>query len=237
MERVGGLGSAVESFTDDRVGNSFLREPSPLKLWRFTTALQLQTNTASNKTSLNRAVPQSNLSCRKCKTSKETLVHILEQCTHTKPARIRRYNEIRHFIEEVVLKNDKAAILTKEPTILLAEGGNLKLDMIIQSQSGVLVVDVTVRHKDEDYLKKAKQEKEEKYLRLLPQLKKQKKKEQGNVLPIVVGTRGAMPKNTVDALASLGIKQFGNLKTISLIALRSSIEIYHAFMDYDGPLF
>lgn len=44
-----------------------------------------------------------------------------------------------------------------------------------------------------------------------------------------------MPKETVAALAELGIKDRSSLLTILLMALRSSIEIYHMFMDYDGP--
>jgi hypothetical protein len=60
--------------------------------------------------------------------------------------------------------------------------------------------------------------------------------ERGEVLPIVVGTRGAMPKNTIRALRKLGITSAGHLRTIFLMALQSSIEIYHAFIDYDGAL-
>lgn len=98
------------------------------------------------------------------------------------------------------------------------------------------MVDVTVRHEDGDNLHKAKQEKEEKYKKMLPNLLRHFGEEKGEVLPIVVGTRGAMPKETISALAMLGLKQPGDLKTISLMALRSSIELYHAFMDYDGTL-
>lgn len=222
-----------QSFADDRIGNSFLHDPTLLKPCRFTTALQLCTNTVGNKTSLNRAILQKDLSCRKCKASGETLAHILGQCIHTKPARIRRHNNIRDYLEDKILKRDKTVTLSKEPLTLLADGGSLKPDLIIKNQEGV---DVTVRHEGGDYLSKAKQEKINKYEKLLPQLRQQFKVEKGNVLPIVIGTRGTMPKDTVIALAELGIKQRGELKAISLMVLRSSIELYHAFMDYDGPL-
>lgn len=98
------------------------------------------------------------------------------------------------------------------------------------------MVDVTVRHEDGDSLARARREKEEKYEKLLPQLKKQFGANRGGVLGIVVGTRGAVPKDTSAALATIGIKKVGDLKTISIMALRSSIKIYHAFVDYDGPL-
>ncbi|KAL0098553.1 hypothetical protein PUN28_020509 [Cardiocondyla obscurior] len=217
-------GRAVDSFTNDGIGNSFLRDPKLLKPCRFTTALQLRTNTAGNKTSLNRAIPQ------------RDLTYILGQCLHTKSARIRRHNEIRDYIENTVSSKDKTATLTKEPLIALANGDKLQPDLVIQNQKGVFVVDVTVRHEDGAYLAKAKQEKEEKYQPIMPWIKQQFEAASGETIAIVVGTRGAMPKNTIKALATIGIKQANELKTISLIALRSSIEMYHAFVDYDGPL-
>ena len=108
--------------------------------------------------SLNRTIPQKELNCRKCKTCRETLAHILGQCIHTKQSRIRRHNEIRDYIEKVVLEKDMASIVSKEPLIPLAEGGNLKPDLFVKNRIGVFVVDVTVRHEDGNSLLKAKQE-------------------------------------------------------------------------------
>jgi hypothetical protein len=59
-------------------------------------------------------------------------------------------------------------------------------------------------------------------------------KEPGKVLPIVTGTRGAIPKKTLSSLAELDITDTGSYMTIALLALRNSIEIYN-FMDYDKP--
>jgi hypothetical protein len=63
-------------------------------------------------------------------------------------------------------------------------------------------------------------EKINKYRGLLPQLKTVFGAENGEILPIVVGTRGAMPKETITALGKLGITDASSLKTISLMALR-----------------
>jgi hypothetical protein len=49
----------------------------------------------------------------------------------------------------------------------------------------------------------------------------------------VVGTRGSMPKTTIDSLREININARGSYIKISLLALRLSIEIYHTFMDYD----
>lgn len=45
------------------------------------------------------------------------------------------------------------------------------------------------------------------------------------------GTRGVMPKETKACLKQMGISRVGILKSISLIALRSSVAMYHQFMD------
>jgi len=114
-------GKAVQSFTGDKVGNSFLRNPMLLKPCRFITALQLRTNTAGNRTSLHRAHPQVDLKCRKCRSSLETLGHILGQCTHTKSARIRRHDEIKDFIETAAQKVNSTEV-SKEPHLNLDSG-------------------------------------------------------------------------------------------------------------------
>ncbi|KDQ71481.1 hypothetical protein L798_13407 [Zootermopsis nevadensis] len=133
-----------------------------------------------------------------------------------------------------VLENDIAAEVTKEPE-LHSDLGKLKPDLVIKNRVGVFVVDVTVRHEDGDYLKVAKIEKERKYGILLPAMQRERAAPSAEVLPIVVGNRGAMPVETIKCLQKLGIAR-SHQKTISLMALRSSIEIYHAFMDYNRQI-
>ena len=128
------------------------------------------------------------------------------------------------------------AAVAMEPSLLIPSGGNLKPDLVVKSQGRVFVVDVTVRHEDGDAIAQGRASKIEKYSKLLPHLQKLYGADSGEVLPVVVGTRGAMPRETVLSLAKLGLKDGSLLKTISLIALRSSIEIYHRFMDYNAPL-
>jgi len=43
-----------------------------------------------------------------------------------------------------------------------------------------------------------------------------------------------MPKTTIDSLREININDRGSFITISLVALRNSIEIYHTFMDYNA---
>jgi hypothetical protein len=43
-----------------------------------------------------------------------------------------------------------------------------------------------------------------------------------------------MPKSTIDSLREIHINDRGSYITISLLALRHSIETYHTFMDYNS---
>ena len=61
------------------------------------------------------------------------------------------------------------------------------------------------------------------------------KSQEGYYPLIVIGTRGALPKSTILSLEDLGITDRGSLITLTLLAIRSSIEIYHAFIEYDVP--
>jgi hypothetical protein len=119
---------------------------------------------------------------------------------NTKDQRIRRHNEIRDLVLKQVIKRDPQAAVTKEPTIGLPTGENLKPDLVIKSRDRVFVVDVTVRHEDGDYLTQGRNDKIIKYAPLLPVLQDRMGAGSGEVLPVVVGTRGAMPKETVEVL-------------------------------------
>ncbi|KAG5875374.1 hypothetical protein JTB14_016644 [Gonioctena quinquepunctata] len=173
----------------------------------------MRTNSCANRVAMNRAVPVPNLICRQCGTQLETLGHILEST-----------------------KQGPAVAVTVEPTLVAPRGGNLKPDLVIKSQERVFVVDITVRHEDGNGLATERNSEIEKYSQLLPQLRQRYQTAEAEVLPIVVETRGAMPRESTRCLAKLGLNSKSILKTISLIAVRSSIEIYHDFMDYNAPL-
>jgi hypothetical protein len=70
---------------------------------------------------------------------------------------------------------------------------------VVKNQEGVFVVDITVRHEDGESLQMGRRSKIEKYTPLLPDLQKRFDTGHGEVLPIVIGTRGALPKQTVEA--------------------------------------
>lgn len=231
-------GKSARSFADDPVGNSWLIRPSLLKAGRYLTALKMRTNSCPNRAALSRAGRQNaDIECRRCKAQIETLGHILGQCRATKPARISRHNQIRDVLKAEIQKRGPTVEVAEEPRIALVHppGGNLQPDLVVKSQERVFVVDVTVRHEDGDGLARGHQDKIRKYGRLLPQLAARFGATEAEVLPVVVGTRGAIPRSTVESLTKLGVTGRQARMTMSLIALRCSIELFHDFMDYERP--
>jgi hypothetical protein len=98
------LAKSVQSLTDDKIANAWLYNKKLLKPSNFITALKMWANVTADKVALNRAGPQADLKCRKCKVHIETLGHILGQYALTKDQRIRRHNEIRDLVLEQVIK-------------------------------------------------------------------------------------------------------------------------------------
>jgi hypothetical protein len=92
------------------------------------------------------------------------------------------------------------------------------------------VVDVTVRYENKDYLSKAEKEKVDKYLPCVEYLKRKFKVGGGQVLPVILGSRGAITPNTETNLKLMGVPK-KNIKTIIMNTLRNSIEICNIFLD------
>ena len=221
------IGKSVLQFADDRYGNCWLYIPSLLKPSRYLAALKVRSGNTSDRVTLNKAIPQVTLKCWKCKSCVETLVHILGQFTYTKSSRIRRHDKIHNFVAQILATNTSEFQLIEEASIATPSG---TLKLVVVHQGKVQVVDVTVRHEDTGYLEEHHNSKVAKHT-LLPQLATQMKLVPGNVLPTVIGTRGAIPKSTLSSLKELKITDQGSYSTLALLALWISIETYHCFMD------
>lgn len=90
---------------------------------------------------LSKTKPNAITICRKCLLQAETLGHILGICTYTKPARIKRHNDIRDYIAN---KISKTKTVFTEPTV--NDNGELKKpDIVIKNKDEIQVVDVTIR--------------------------------------------------------------------------------------------
>ncbi|KMQ92432.1 r2 protein [Lasius niger] len=227
-EQLVSQGQGVREFRKDKIGNAWLYDPSLLKLSRFLDALRLRTNTFGVRVALRRANPDINHICRRCAGQPETLRHFLGNCTHTKPQRIRRHDEIKNLLAHKLARTYAVFI---EPTVKVANELK-KPDLVVIDQERLYVIEVTVRYEDRNSIKDAFKEKSDKYTETADFIKRRLGCQSAEVLPIVVGSRGAMPAQTQANLKKLGCTK-SEMKTISLIALRSSIEIANAFIDYD----
>ena len=120
--------------------------------------------------------------------------------------------------------------MIKEPTI--TDRGELKKPDILFHRDGIVkVLDVTVIYKKENYLAHAARVQKEKYEETSEILRRQLDGKKAEVLPIVIGSRGAIPKDSGQALKSIGIGIKDTL-TMSLMTLCSTIELGHTFLDY-----
>lgn len=219
----------VGDFKNDKLGNAWLRNPSLLRGSRYLDALRLRTNTFGTRDVLGRTNPRMETSCRRCKIQRETLGHILGMCIHTKPERIRRHDEIKNFVADKVARRHTVMV---EPTI--NELGELKKpDLVIKFDNEAIVADVTVRYENKSYLSDAEKEKTDKYRHTAELVRIIMGCETSSVMPLVVGSRGAIPRNTRLGLMKLGLTK-QDIITVSMLALRSSIEMACSFLDYDG---
>ncbi|CAK9834503.1 Retrovirus-related Pol polyprotein from type-2 retrotransposable element R2DM [Anthophora retusa] len=221
-------GQGVADFFGDKIGNAWLYHPELLKPSRYLDALKLRTNTFGTKVALNRAKKNLDVNCRRCGVQVETLGHILGNCIHTKPMRIKRHNEICQMI---VRNLPRHCAVFEEPAVNVL-GELKKPDLVIKDQQRLYVVDVTVRYEDKDNLQKAYKQKIYKYKETAEMIRIKTMGTEAEVVPVVVGCRGAMPKSTKENLKRLGLKQ-KDMLTASLIALRSSLEMANMFIDYD----
>jgi hypothetical protein len=153
--------------------------------------------------------------CWKCKTCVETSAHFLGQWTYTKPQRIRRHDEICHFVSRKVATKGANFQVVGE-TLVETPSGTLKPGMVVSNQARVQVIDVATHQEDMGYLDEGHNSKIGKFTPLLPILAEQLNIEPGRVLPTVIGTRGAIPKSTITFLHDLNIKDCGSYITLAL---------------------
>lgn len=223
-------GQGASAFYQDKIGNCWLKEHDLLKPSRFTGAIKLRTNTYGNRVTLARANKNMDIRCRRCHSRPETLGHILGFCGSTKPKRIKRHDDIKNLLAERLATRESNAVFV-EPQLQVGEN-LIKPDIVIKNEDKLIVVDVTIRFENRENLLQACNEKIKKYGKCLAELKKKYKCKEGGILPVVIGCRGAIPSFTKKNLQELKIS-IKDMKTMSLMVLRSSLEIANAFLDYD----
>jgi hypothetical protein len=98
---------------------------------------------------------------------------------------------------------EKGYKVTREQLFSVQEG-KLKPDLVIDEERSI-TVDVTVRFRSGDALARGAAEKLAMYRYLANYLMSQGTVREAHVLQIVVGSRGAIPRNTLTSLTTLGL--------------------------------
>jgi hypothetical protein len=228
-ESLASQGLGVKYFRNDPLGNTWLYDPIVLSSSRYTDALRLRTNTFGVNVALRRADKGLQVDCRRCKEKLETLGHVLGECVAGKGMRIQRHDKMAAVIATKC--EEKGYKVTREQ-LFSVRGEKLKPDLVVIDGERALIVDVTVRFESGDSLARGSTEKISKYQPLADYFISQETAREAQVLPIVIGSRGAITKDTLNSLRTLGLdaKRLG--KYLAICAVGSSVEIACMHLDY-----
>jgi hypothetical protein len=222
-------GHGVKDFRNDPLGNCWLNDPEVLPSCRYTDALRLRTNTFGVNVALRRVDKDLPVICRRCSEKPESLGHVLGECVAGKGMRIRRHDRMA---DHIALKCKQKGYQVEREQLFSVEGGRLKPDLVVIDGERALIVDVTVRFESGDALARGASEKIEKYRPLADFFVSQGAAQESQVLPIVVGSRGAIPKKTLRSLKSLGLEARLLGRYLAITVVGSSVEIACAHLDY-----
>jgi hypothetical protein len=107
---------------------------------------------------------------------------------------------------------------------------------VVITQERAHVVDVTISHEDGGNLIEGHRSKAEKYTPLLQTPTTKIRVDARKVLPTVIGSREAWPKNTLESLKDLQITDRSSYITITITVPWHSIEFYHSFLHCDARI-
>lgn len=105
--------------------------------------------------------------CKRCHGQPETLGPVLGLCQFTKGLRIKWHNKVEDILANKLRQRNKVFV---ELTVMVGDN-RYKPDLIVTNEGRLLLVDVTVRYENRDYLLKACKEKGDKYFPCLNHLK------------------------------------------------------------------
>ena len=138
-----GVGTVV--FKDDRLSNSWTRDPEKhrLKQSELIMALQLRTNTLPTLSLLSKGRgPQESQQCRLCQQEKETAQHIIGNCVELKGNRMASHNKICEFLKKE--GEDLGWHVMREKRLKSGDGITGVPDLIMIRDHIALILDVTI---------------------------------------------------------------------------------------------
>ncbi|KFO52475.1 hypothetical protein N302_00029, partial [Corvus brachyrhynchos] len=169
--------------------------------------------------------------CRHCEADNETCAHIIGNCPITQDARIKRHNYICKVLSEEAKKKDW--VVFQEPHIRDTNKELYKPDLIFVKDARAFVVDVTVRYEaSKTSLEEAAAEKVNKYKHLTEEIRELTNAKDVVFMGFPLGARGKWYHGNFELLGALGLsktRQEKAARTLSSIALTSSVDIVHMF--------
>lgn len=254
-------GQGSKDFARSKASNLNL---DPYHTWfthdEFCNLVRMRTNTVPVRVAMANTRPgqSGRICCRNCKCPRETLGHVLGQCSSTKALRIARHDRIVTAVAD--LSGQEGWGVLREPTytvpgasLTTAMARRLRPDLILtRTLSGsnkmrVVLVDVTIRFEGETHgvphVLQAVKEKCDKYACLRPILATHFGTDLSLVTiePFVLGSRGGIPRRTTRFLTNVLLltrhSANDNLRVMSTMVVRDGVGILRAFMcreDYGG---
>lgn len=227
-EKLPSQGKGVSTFSRNSRHNFWINGDSWLSEKEFIAALQVRTNTYPTREACSRGRPGSNVLCRHCNRSTETLGHITGYCPLFTDNRIARHNRIvKKLIEQA---KGLGYTILEEPR-LQVQGRFYKPDIVIFKDNESYIIDPTVIwDSSPNILKREFTKKRDKYLCLIPHIKRLTGCDSCHVVPVVLGARGSWSSDNsfVEKILELS-NNF--IKDLCLRTLTGTLKILNIFMN------
>ena len=195
----------------------------------FITGMSLRAETYPCKAVLARGRNATDILCRHCHQTAETVGHISGACWKVKDYRIKRHNAIVNSVAEKC----KAAgwMVTHEPSIPDSEGNRYKPDLIMVQGAQAWVLDPTVVYENGQSLQLANAAKVKKYETIEEQVKEKFGVGKVQFAGLAIGARGGWCDQNTTTLERLGITQKGFRSHLCRLALKGTMNMLRLFMD------
>ena len=222
-------GKGVECYNNSKYSNNWLSARSFLSEREYLVALKLRTNTFPTKVTMSRGKGPTDVLCRRCKRTSETVGHISGHCYSVKTERLARHDRVCSALQAAAEKAGFRS--TVEPVIETPQGRNLKPDLIFQRGDECFLVDPTVVWDGQKrHLAKAWDDKIAKYKLLLPIIAEKYKAKDVTIIPFPVGARGTWYHKCDMLVKTLNLTK-KNIKDILNKVLCDTLRMCRAFMD------
>jgi hypothetical protein len=229
------IGRQFEALAMSGVSLSWLSTNPVFKGKKFVQALQIVSNQLPTRVMLHRGRGDDQMKlCRNCKRTKETIMHVLNECNSVHDSICKRHNNLCNKLSKDLTK--KGYEVWKEQTFTV-DREHYKPDIVALRNNQAWILDVTCPFESQKGLTtKRAIDKREKYG--LEQIKNSIKlnlESRGHTIHsiksegIAIGSRGSIEPYTLTALKSslgLGIK---TAKNLSIMALSNSIDTWNIF--------